>query len=240
MKYIVHKLLFVYLLLYSLEACSQAREFDIRERSIYLPVPQQNGKFDHSVSLAQIYLPYEWLEQAISGPMICYKANYALPKGFSLNGNIKTLLIANDIRLGLSWNHSLNDQLHFGIGYQFGFEFGILRTLGYNNTIRVWEHHPMARIGFNVKSIAFTLQGEMDWMMGTKLVLDDYATNNITGSLFNGYAVGLFIEQRVTKRNSICFGFIANYNKFHILGWPALMIVDQRYFIPEINIGFKL
>lgn len=236
----LQKLLFTFLLLLGLTVRAQVNEFDIRERSMYVPAPQKAGKFDHSLTLAQIYLPKQWLEEAVSGPMIEYKANFALLKGFALNGNLKTLLVANEIRLGASWNYSLTDHLYLGIAYQVGFEFGILREFGYNNTIRVWEQHPMVRLGYGFKNVALTVQGKLDWMTGARLTLDDYATSNVTGSMFNGYSFGLFIEQRLTRRNSICFGFISNFNKFHILGWPALNIVDHQYFIPEVNIGFRL
>lgn len=235
----LQKLLFIFLLLFNVTARAQINEFDIRQRSMYLPVPQRTGKFDHSITLAQIYLPKQWLEEAVSGPMIEYKANFALLKGFALNGNLKTLLVANEIRLGASWNYSVTDHLYLGLAYQVGFEFGILREFGYNNTIRVWEQHPMVRLGYSFRNVAFTFQGKIDWMTGARLILDDYATSNVTGSMFNGYSFGLFIEQRLTKRNSICFGFISNFNKFHILGWPALNIVDHQYFIPEVNIGFR-
>ncbi|RYZ45679.1 MAG: hypothetical protein EOP49_24705 [Sphingobacteriales bacterium] len=216
------------------------KEFDIRERSMYVPVPQKPGKYDHSLALAQIYLPDQWLEQSISAPMVEYRAKMALPKGFSLDGSLRTLIIANDIRLGPVWNHSLTEHLHVGVGYQIGFEYGFLREFGYNNTIRVWEHHPLARVGYSFQKVALTLQGRIDWMMGTRLGLQDYATSNITGSMFNGYSFGFFVEQRLTRKKSICFGFLANFNKFNILGWPALMNVDHQYFIPEINIGFNL
>lgn len=172
--------------------------------------------------------------------MVAYTANFSLPSGLALNGSLKTLFIANDIELGLSWNRSLTDRLHLGIGYLLGLELGMLRAFNYNNTIRVWGHHPMLRLGYNFENIAFTLQGRLNWMMGMKLVLEDYATDNITGSLFNGYSFGVLMEQRLTRENSVCFGFMTNFNKFHILGWPALMIVDHQYFIPEIIIGFRL
>jgi len=235
----LQKILSACLLWSGLATQAQVGDFDIRQHSMYLPAPRQAGQYDHSLTLAQIYLPDQWLEQSVSGPMIEYRASFALPGGWSLNGSLKTLLIANDIRLGPSWSCSLTERLHLGLAYQVGFGFGILREFGYNNTMRVWQHHPVLRLGTDFKNIAFTLQGQLDWMMGTRLQLDDYATSNVTGSMFNGYSFGLFIEQRLTKRNSICFGFISGFHKFHILGWPALMIVDHQYFIPEINIGFK-
>lgn len=236
----LQKILLTYLLLFSITVRAQVKEFDIRERSMYLPAPQKAWKFDHSLSLAQIYLPKDWLEQSVSGPMFEYKANFALPKGFALNGNFNTLFVANETRLGASWNHSFNNRLHLGVGYQVAFDFGILREFGYNNTIQVWQHHPTVRLGYNRKDIAFTVQGKLDFISSAKLSLADYVSNNLTGSMLNGYSAGIFIEQRLTRRNSICFGFIANFDKFNILGWPALNTVSHKYFIPEINIGFKL
>lgn len=236
----LQKILSICFLLSGVTVQAQQQDFDIREHSMYLPAPQRAFKFDHSITLAQVYLPKQWLEQAVSGPMAEYKANFALPGGFALNGNFNTLIIANEWRLGASWNYSLTDHFHFAIAYQVGFEFGFLRQFGYNNTIRVWEQHPMIRLGYNLKNLAFTLQGKIDWMTGARLALADYATSDITGSMFNGYSFGLFLEQRLTRRNSICFGFISNFDKFNILGWPALNTVDHKYFIPEINIGFKL
>src|SRR4051812_18650151 len=131
----VRNILFAFLLFLNFTASAQVAQFDIRERSMYLPAPQRGGKYDHSLTLAQIYLPKQWLEQAVSGPMIEYKANYALPKGFSLEGNFNTLFVANELRLGAQWSYSLTDRIHLGIAYQVGFEFGILRQFGYNNTI---------------------------------------------------------------------------------------------------------
>lgn len=236
----LRKLLFV-CLLYALPAYSQQPvTFDIRQKSMYLPAPQRSGKFHHSLSLIQVYLPHQWLEQSVSGPMVAYKANYALPAGLALNGTFRTLLIANVVQLGPSWNYSLTEHVHLGLAYQASFEFGMLKAFGYNNTMRVWQHQPSIRLGYSFRDIAFTLQGRLDWMMGTRLALEDYATSNITGSMFNGYSAGLFIEQRLTRNKAIGFGFLANFNKFNILGWPALMIVDHRYFIPEIAITFKL
>ena len=239
-EFMLRYLLSGVMLILSFEGIAQQAEFDIRGRSMYIPARQKPWKFDHSLSLAQIYLPSEWLEQSISAPMLEYKANFSLPKGFTLNANLRTLIIANDVRFGPSWQYSPTDRIHVALAYQLGFGYGFLHEFGYNNTIQVWQHHPMLRAGYSFKNVAITLQGRMDWIMDTKLNVNDYVTSNTTGSTFNGYAVGMFLEQRLTRRNSISFGFVANFSKFNILGWPALNVVDRQYFIPEVNIGFRL
>lgn len=229
------------MLLVSLAADAQKDyEFDIRNQSMFLPAPQRAGKFDHSVTLAQIYLPKDWLEQSISGPMVEYRANYGLSKYFSLTGGFKTLIVANDLRLGLSWNHAFSDHIQFGLGYQLAFDFGFLRTYGYDNTIRMLQHHPCLRIGYNSKELALTLQGKLDLISSARVSLGSYETDNFIRYSFNGYSWGLFVEQRLTRKHSVSFGFIANFDKFNILGWPAFNTIHHKYFIPELNVGFKL
>lgn len=236
----VKNLLLFFFVLYSIAVRAQNADFDIRKESMYLPAPQQTGKFDHSITVAMIYLPKDWLEHSVAGPMVDYKANFALPKGFAINGNFKTLFVATEIRLGPSWNYSLNDHLHAAVGYQFAFNFGILREFGYNNTLILLQHHPSLRVGYDSKNTAVTFQARLDLISDAKLTLDDYGGDNMVNDAFNGYSFGLFFEQRFTRTRSICIGFLTDFDKFHILGWPALNTVQHKYFIPELNIGFKL
>lgn len=237
----LQRLLLPILLFVSLAANAQKDyDFDIRQQSMFLPAPQKAGKFDHSVTLAQIYLPKDWLEQSISGPMIEYRAKYGLSKYFSLDGAFKTLIVANELRLGASWNHAFSENVQFGLGYQLAFNYGFLRTYGYDNTIRLLQHYPAFRIGYNRKEIAFTFQGKLDYISSARVSLGSYETDNLIKYLFNGYSFGLFVEQRLTPKHSVSFGFIANFDKFNILGWPAFNTIHRKYFIPELNIGFKL
>ncbi|KAA5535084.1 hypothetical protein F0919_10865 [Taibaiella lutea] len=237
----LQKLLFPILLFFSLASDAQGTyDFDIQKESMFLPAPKKAGKFDHSITLAQIYLPKDWLEQSISGPMIEYRAGYFLSEAFSLIGAFKTLVVANELRLGLSWNHSFSDEVQFGLGYQAALDFGFLRTYGYDNTIRLLQHYPSFRIGYNRKEIALTLQGKLDYISSARVSLGSYETDNLIKYLFNGYSFGLFVEQRLTRKHSVSFGFIANFDKFNILGWPAFNTIHRKYFIPELNIGFKL
>jgi hypothetical protein len=224
--------------------CTQLRAagdstFDIRTNTLYLPAPQPFGRFHHAAGLVQVYLPHEWLEQSIVGPMLEYAATFSLPAGFGMAGSVRTLLVANEVRLGPYWNLALSDKFYIGTGIQLGYGFGLLREFGFNNTINVWDHRTHLRVGYTQGNVAVTIQGRMDWLINTRLGLRRYSTESVTGAPFNGYSCGLFVEQRISRQKSVCFGFIANFNKFHILGWPALMIADRQFFIPEINIAFQ-
>jgi len=236
----LYRLSLAWALLAAAVAQAQPQSFDIRRESMYLPAPQESGRFGHSLALVQIYLPKDWLERSISGPMVEYKVNYALPKGLELNGSFRTLVVANDLRAGFAWKYSFSPSWHMGVGYQLAFDFGFLRTYGYDNTVRILQHHPVLRLGYNKKDIAFTVQGKLDYISSARVSLGAYETDNLIRYLFNGFSCGAFIEQRLTRHHSVSFGFIANFDKFIILGWPAFNTIHYKYFIPELNIGFKL
>jgi hypothetical protein len=221
------------------DSLSVADDFDIKNQALYLPVPHKAGKYDNSFALAIIYLPTDWLEQSLSIPMFDYKANFAIGKGFTLNAYIKTLIIANDFRLGASWNRAINKNLYFGIGYQLGFNFGLLNSYGFDNTIKVIQHHPIIRLGLEKNNRAYTVLAKLD-IIGLKSIS---AAENETLSVVrsrNGYSLGFYFEQRIFKQKAFFIGAVANFNQFHILGWPAFNTVKKLYFIPEINFGFDL
>lgn len=225
--------------LFAQQSNSEKIDFDIKTQSMYLPVPQKAGKFDQSFSVNMIYLPQAWLDAAYSVPMFDYKVNYSLGKGYAINTNIKTLLVANDLRLGFSWNHSMSNNWYVGLGYQVAYNFGALKDFGFDNTLKVLQHHPTVRIGYEHNNRAYTFQGKLDYIGKTSFSLGENSKDNQL-NIVNGFSTGFFMEQRLTQKKSFCIGLIANYDQFHIMAWPAFSVVRQQYFIPEINFGFKL
>jgi hypothetical protein len=214
-------------------------DYDIKNQAVFLPVAKKTWKFDNSLSLAIFYMPTDWLEQSLSIPMFDYKANLSLGKGFSINTHLKTLVIANDFRLGASWNHAFSKHLHVGVGYQFGYNYGVLNSFGYDNSLHVVQHHPIIRVGFEKNNKAFTLIVKSD-IIGRVSLTAAEDENIATLKYLDGYSLGLFFEQRIFKKKAFFIGAVANFNQFHILGWPAFNTVRKLYFIPEINLGFNL
>src|SRR6185436_2187950 len=109
-----------------------ADTFDIRDGSFLLPLEQPRGKkFHHSIAVYYVVPPRDWTLDIVKAPMFNYTGKYKLPKGFNLQGGISTLIISNRLNLGPFWNKSF-DNFHVGIGYQLAFNYGFLKSFGFN------------------------------------------------------------------------------------------------------------
>lgn len=213
--------------------------FDIKTNCQYLPALKKQWAYHHSLNTTLIFLPNSWLEQTISAPMLYYRSNFYLPLNLIMQNDLKTIGIANEIRTGLGFQHSFSNHLHSKIGYQFGYNFGFLNSFGYNNDIKVLQHHPFFEIGYYFNEIAFTLIAKIDFTGKIYYSAGDVENSFNTRDL-NGGSIGIMMEQPIFKKKTFLIGFTVNYNQFHILGWPAFNTIRKRFLIPEFTFGFKL
>lgn len=214
------------------------KDFDILEHSIHLPYEFKDWRYKQSLGFSLIYLPKDWLESAYSLPMVYYKSNFFLKKGFAINSDVRTIIAASDIAIGPSWNTKLSNKLFLGVGYQTSFGLGMLYDLGYDNTLTVWGHRPYFKLGYLWHDLTFTLKGGVDF--SDKIQFEAGGTS-LSGNIesLNGYHVSLFLEQRMFKNKSFSIGYTSNIMKFHILGWPAFSYTKNMYHIPELTALFN-
>lgn len=224
-------------------SASQAQEkvlppFDILEHSIHLPYEYHDWKYRQAVGFSLIYLPKDWLETALSLPMIYYKSNFFLKKGFAINSDIRTAIAASDIAIGPSWNTRIGKKFFLGIGYQTSFGLGMLYDLGYDNTLTVWGHRPYLKLAYLHKDLTFTFKGGVDF---TNKINFEAGSTSLSGNIesLNGYHISMFLEQRMFQSKSFSIGFTSNFMKFHILGWPAFSYTKNMYYIPEMTTLFN-
>ncbi|MBL7788718.1 MAG: hypothetical protein JNL75_02655 [Chitinophagales bacterium] len=212
--------------------------FDIIEHSIHLPYEFRDWKYKQALGFSLIYLPKDWLETALSLPMVYYKSNFFLKKGFAVNADLRTVIAASDIAIGPSWNTRLGKKFFLGLGYQTSFGLGMLYDMGYDNTLTVWGHRPYFKFGYLHKDLTFTCKGGIDFT--NKLQFEAGATS-LSGNIesLNGYHMSLFLEQRMFKNKSFSIGYTSNFMKFHILGWPAFSYTKNIYYIPELTTLFN-
>ena len=213
--------------------------FELEKNCQFSPVYKKRWSYHHGLNATFLYLPHSWLEQTVSAPMIYYHSNFYLPYHFVVHTDIKTIGVANEIRIGGGFHYTFNKKLHTALGYQFGYNFGFLTGLGYDNNIKVLQHHPFIEMGYSIKDIAFRLHAKMDFTGRIYYSAGD-VENYINTKALNGYTIGIMMEQRIFKNKTFALGFNANFMQFHILGWPAFNTIRQKFFIPEFTFGFKL
>jgi hypothetical protein len=212
------------------------KAFDIKEVSFLLPQPKPKGKYSQALSLVYVVLPKDWTLDVINAPSFCYEGKYTLPKGFNVQGSFSTLLISNRLNLGPFWNYSKGNY-HMGLGYQVGFNFGVLNQFGFKTQMAIWEQQPSLTLGYSFPKTALVLRGDVYWTSSVYEYQGGHTVSN-TNSYLNGWSGSANFEQRLHKKKLLFFGIKMNYIRYHYIAWPAFPVNQYRYWVPEIHIGF--
>ncbi len=220
------------------ESPDEKQSYTIKENTMVFPHKREVNKWDFSIGASLTKLPFDWVETAMNAPMFNFHVNYGLPYGFSLSGDVLSLIISNQFRVGPRWNCELGD-FAFNAGYDAAFMFGYMWFAGFNDKMRSVFTYPNVSVGYNLGKIALTLEGEVMFINWMRMTAGDEETN-INGSFFTGGSVGLFVEQRIYKEKAFVIGLKGYYTKFFFLAWPAFSTFDRFYFLPELSFAVKL
>jgi hypothetical protein len=209
--------------------------FDIKKASFLLPQPLPKGKYSQSLSIFYVVPPKDWTLDMVNAPMINYAAKYTLGKGFNLQGSVASLIISNRFNAGPFWNYSKNN-MHFGIGYQVAFNFGMLNHFGFSSTLTGWEQQPSLTFGYSFKKTALIFRGDLYYTTSFQISEDG---NKVAANddFVNGYSISSHFEQRLYKDKVMSLGVKINYLRYHILAWPAFPVNSYRYVFPEFQMG---
>ncbi|MDZ4714513.1 MAG: hypothetical protein SH819_03500 [Cytophagales bacterium] len=221
-----------------LPSWAQAQDFDITQASLYYPHRFVPGDLKMEVALSQIKLPFDWLETSVQAPLFQFHVNYGLPKNFSLDSRFSTLLVSNQISVGPRW-HFQRNKFSFNLGYDVGFAFGYLNQFGFDTSASTWINYPNFSLGYRLGEITFTLKGEV--VIVTSLFSSQ--GDNVVESeknFFNGYTLGLYMEQRLYRNKVLVLGIKNNYARYHYMAWPAFSTFNRFYSMPEFYIGLVL
>jgi hypothetical protein len=216
---------------------SQSR-FDISSNSIFYPHRFQPRSFQMEVALSQVKLPFDWLESAVQVPLLQFHANYAFTKSITVDGRLSTLFIANHISLGPRWHHQINN-FSFNVGYDIAYVFGFLNVEGFDSSVSTWINYPNASVGFKLNDIAFTLKTELSIVTSNESRQGDLTISK-DKNFYNGYTVGLYMEQRLWKDHVFVIGVKNSVAKYNFMAWPAFSTFNRFYSIPELYLGLVL
>jgi hypothetical protein len=211
---------------------------DIGKESIYFPHHYELYKVQVGLGFFMAKLPLDWVETALQAPLIDLHLTFGLPAGFSLEGDLSTVVVSNQVTLGPRWNF-IHRNFSFNLGYDLGFSLGMMNIAGFKNTGMMLTHYPNLSVGFKTRKLAFTFKGEaviIGW--GQMKTGEDLITQ--TNNYFDGVTAAVYMEQRIFRKKILVIGFKDNYVKYY---WPAWMIFstfNRYYSIPELHLIWVL
>jgi hypothetical protein len=212
--------------------------FDITNHAIQFPHYCKKWGFQVSAGLSMVNPPKDLLENAIQAPLVNIHATFGLPWKLSLEGDLTTILVSNQLALGPRLTYQLKN---FGgkIGWDVAFIYGQLKQSGFDNSTRAWIHYPNLSLGYKLKKISFTLKGEL--VIVTKVTTQ--SGENVvstTNNFFNGGTLAVYIEQRLYKNKVFVIGLKDNYEKYYWPTWMLFTTFNRYYHIPELYFSWVL
>ena len=212
--------------------------FNITRNTMQFPNPYKKWRFKISAGLSMVRPPKDLLENAIQAPLVNIHMIFGLPWNLSLESELTTIVVSNQLTLGPRYSFLFKN---FGVkaGWDIAFIYGQLKQAGFDNSMVAWFHYPNLSVGYKLKKMAFTLKGEV--VVVTKAITKT-GENEVTRStnFYNGFTVGLYIEQRIHKNKVFVIGIKDNYEKIYWPTWMIFTTFNRYYHIPELNFSWVL
>jgi hypothetical protein len=213
--------------------------FNIKSASFLLPRALPKWHYYQSISFSYVDIPSAWTLQRINAPMLTYNGKFSLPYGFNMQASLSTIYVSNRLNFGPFWNYSIHNY-HFGIGYQFAYNFGSLNNYGYKTKFSGWEQQPSITVGYSFKKTAIILKGDLYQTNSIDFIEGGHSVPMWNSIGMNGYSISASIEQRLYRNKVISVGIKMNNIRYHFLAWPAFPVNQYRYWVPEFQLGIKL
>lgn len=207
--------------------------FDITNHAIRYPHQLKKWGFQIGAGLLIVKPPQDLLENAIQAPMADFHMTFGLPVGFSLEADLTTLVVSNQLALGPHYSYRHRD-FSFNVGWDVAYVYGQLRQGGFDNRAMIWLHYPNLSLGYKLKKMAFTLKGELVIVANSKQESGENVVSQ-QKNYFNGFTGAFYLEQRLWKNHVFVFGIKDSYVNYY---WPTWMLYDtfkRGYHIPELS-----
>lgn len=212
--------------------------FTILAVGSFLTTEAQESKSTTSLSVFFTQLPFDWVETSVEVPLFQVSNSLKLPHGFSLESSLQTIIVSNQLRSGLRWNHTAG-RVSFSAGADVAFLYGKMKLSGFDNSAWGISTFPVISAGYNLKKAKISVVAEYSFLNFLKL---KSGTSEISheSNYLSGPSLALYSEELLWKDHMMIIGFINNFHRFYFPAWPAFSTFNRRYYIPQIQIGIIL
>ncbi|CAN5287230.1 hypothetical protein BH09BAC3_BH09BAC3_37630 [soil metagenome] len=218
---------------------TEEKEFDIIRASLYYPQTPNVRKIKIALLVQKFKFPEAWLEGAYHVPFLNVLGRVGLKKNFTAHFSLGTVVLSNQLALGFKWNRQFDDKFSFNIGYDIAGVYGSFSLADFDSEVGAIVHYPNFAFGYRYKDVAFTIKTELS-VVGHATIRNGENVISDDEDFYNGFSVGIYMEQRLWKNNVVIFGLRNHYNKFNYIAWPAFSTFNRFYHTPELSIGLIL
>ena len=217
-----------------------AQNKGIENNTFYFPHAFHNGEVLHMVGLAAAKLPEDVVEtdDIIRAPLFSYELKYGLPENFIAYGGVHTNIVSNHFAIGTVWNYNFK-RFGIAVGTDMAYWFGRLTQFGFNTSYNGLVLYPNAGIGYRFNKFTISLKSELVFDLTETSKNGDIEVSD-NGEFFNGFTVGIYLEQPLWKDNYVVLGIRSTYLKFYYPVWAAFSTFDRTFYIPEFIFKFIL
>jgi hypothetical protein len=230
------------LLLLAALCCHQAgaQVSDLTANTYYFPEAAGPKNIRQVVGLSLAKLPEDVVEtdDVFRAPLFAYNIKYGLPEHLNLEAGVTTNIVTYHFSLGPSWN-TASGRLGLSVGTDLAFWFGQLKQFGFNTKTNGWVLYPNVSAGYAFDNFTLSAKAEVVLNLSKSSKNGENELSDNT-DFYNGYTVGLYLEQPLWKANYVVVGARATYLKFYYPMWAAFSTFDRAYYIPEFTFKFIL
>jgi hypothetical protein len=217
-----------------------SQQFDMNKNTFFFPHAYYSSQMISSLGLATAKLPEDVVEtdDVFRGPLFSYRLKYGLPANFVGEGGVETNFITWHISLGPKWNYSI-ERWGFSVGADIAYWFGQLKQFGFDTSVSGWILYPNVSAGYRFNKFAISVKSELVFNLAETSKNGELEIENDL-DFFNGWTIGVYLEQPLWKDNFVVIGIRSTFLKFYYPMWAAFSTFDRTFFIPEATFTFIL
>ena len=216
------------------------QQLNFNDKTFFFPHPYQTQQMISSLGLSTAKLPEDVVEtdDIFRAPLFSYRMKYGLLENIVAEGGVETNIVTWHFSLGPKWNYEF-DRLGFSVGTDIAYWFGKLKQFGFDTKFTGWILYPNISAGYQFDKFTISLKSEIVLNLGEK---STNGTSEVSDDLdfFNGWTIGVYLEQPLWKDNFVVIGIRSTFLKFYYPMWAAFSTFDRTFYIPEATLTFIL
>lgn len=227
---------FIFLLHFT--SAVNAQQLNFKENTFFYPHTYQAGQIVSSLGLALAKLPEDVVEtdDVFRAPLFSYRMKYGLPENFLAEGSIETNIVTFNFILGPQWHYQF-DRLAFSVGTDLSFYLGKLEQFGFDTKFNGWALYPNISAGYQFEKFTLSVKSELVFNLAEQSKNGESEIENDL-DFFNGWTIGLYLEQPFWCDNYVVLGIRSTFLKFYYPMWAAFSTFDRTFYIPEGTFTF--